>query len=305
MRMEKVHWKSWCLAVRPKTLPLSMSSTILGSFLAGAEGKFRLDVFILASITTLLLQVLSNLANDYGDFVSGTDSAGRIGPKRMVQSGSITPRQMIGAIIAVVVAVLISGIALIRVGTAGMPLDFSALFFILGLLCVMAALKYTIGKNPYGYRSLGDISVFIFFGLVGAIGTFFLHTHEFRFDVFLPAASIGFLSTGVLNLNNMRDCRSDEKAMKRTVALVLGNSLAKIYHAILILSAVAAGLLYTLLNFKSVFQFLFILPLPFLYLNVRAVLLHRKPAELNVELQKLSFSTILFALCFGLGLVIG
>ncbi len=169
----------------------------------------------------------------------------------------------------------------------------------------MAALKYTIGKNPYGYKRFGDISVFIFFGLVGAMGTYFLHTHIFKFDIFLPAASIGFLSTGVLNLNNMRDCQSDEKVLKHTVALFLGNSRAKIYHMLLILSALAAGLLYTVLNFKSVYQFLFILTLPFLYLNIRAVLQHTNPVELNVELQNLSFSTLLFALCFGLGLVIG
>ena len=303
--MKTVNWKSWFHAVRPKTLPLAMSSTILGSFLAGAEGRFRLSIFILASVTTLLLQMLSNLANDYGDYIKGTDGAGRVGPKRMLQSGEIAPRQMIGALIAVVLATLISGIALIVAGTAGMSPGYCVLFLLLGVLCILAALQYSIGKNPYGYRSLGDISVFIFFGLVGAIGTFFLHTHEFKLDVILPAASIGFLSTGVLNLNNMRDCQNDKKAMKRTVAVFLGNSRAKIYHAILILSACAAGILYTILNFKSFYQFLFILTLPLLYLNIRAVLLHTKPAELNVELQKLSFSTLLFAFCFGLGLVLG
>ncbi len=295
---------NWINAARPRTLPLALSSTILGSFLAAADHAFSWGVFILASLTTVLLQILSNLANDYGDFVNGKDTAARIGPPRMLQSGQISPQQMITALIALVAVTLLSGTALIVAGTDGAPAGSSVFYFLLGIAAIVAALKYTVGKNPYGYRGLGDISVFLFFGLTGALGTYYLHTHLMKLDLILPAASIGLLSTGVLNLNNMRDEHSDRLAKKRTIVVMIGGDRAKIYHMVLVVAAVVMGLAYTILNYRSGYQFLFLIPLPLLYQNITTVFRNTRPAELNAELKKLSLSTLLFSVTFGAGLLI-
>lgn len=295
---------AWMHAFRLRTLPLAMSSTILGSFVAAAERKFSWRVFILASATTVLLQILSNIANDYGDFKNGKDNEDRIGPLRMVQSGQITPRQMLLAIAIVITLTLISGISLIFSGTTGQGDIVKLLFLILGIGAIIAAVKYTVGKNPYGYKGFGDIFVFIFFGLIGVLGTFYLHTHYFKPDLILPAASIGFLSMGVLNLNNMRDYQSDKKAMKRTLVVIMGSENAKFYHLGLIGGAIGTIIVYTLLNFTSPFQFLFLLPVPFLVQNIIIVFKNKKPIELNNQLRNLSLSTLLFAITFGIGLMI-
>lgn len=297
-------FSAWMHAFRLRTLPLAMSSTILGSFIAAAERKFSLRVFLLASATTLLLQVLSNLANDYGDFKKGTDNEDRIGPLRMVQSGQITPKQMLIAISVVIFLTLVTGIALIFSGTEGAGNNIRLFFLVLGISAIFAAIKYTVGKNPYGYKGFGDIFVFIFFGLIGVLGTYFLHTGSFKTDMILPAAAIGFLSAGVLNLNNMRDYHSDKKAMKRTLVVIMGSENAKFYHLGLIVGAIGTVLIYTLLNFKSPFQFLFLAPFPFFVQNVIIVFKNKKPVELNSELRKLAFSTLLFSISFGVGLMI-
>lgn len=298
-----INISAWMHAFRLRTLPLAMSSTILGSFVAAAERRFSWKVFILASVTTVLLQILSNLANDYGDFKKGTDNDERIGPLRMVQSGQITPRQMVMAISVVIVLTLITGISLIFSGTEGAGSNVKLLFLIMGIGAIFAAVKYTVGKNPYGYKGFGDIFVFIFFGLIGVLGTYYLHTHSFKPDLILPAASIGFLSAGVLNLNNMRDYQSDKNAMKRTLVVIMGSEKAKFYHLGLIGGALGTVLLYTVLNFTSPFQFLFLIPVPFFVQNVIIVFKNKKPIELNSELKKLALSTLLFSIAFGVGLL--
>ncbi len=295
---------AWMHAFRLRTLPLAMSSTILGSFIAAAERKFSLWVFILASATTLLLQILSNLANDYGDFKKGTDNEERIGPLRMVQSGQITPKQMVIAISVVIILTLATGIALIFSGTEGAGNNIKLFFLVLGIAAIFAAVKYTVGKNPYGYKGFGDIFVFIFFGLIGVLGTYYLHTGTFKPDLILPAAAIGFLSAGVLNLNNMRDYVSDKKAMKRTLVVIMGSEKAKFYHLGLIVGAIATVIIYTIINFNSPFQFLFLIPVPFFVQNVIIVFKNKKPVELNSELKKLAISTLLFSISFGIGLMI-
>jgi len=294
---------AWMHAFRLRTLPLAMSSTILGSFVAAAEKRFSWKVFILASLTTLLLQILSNLANDYGDFKKGTDNDDRIGPLRMVQSGQIKPAQMLLAISIVIILTLLSGISLIFSGTDGTGNNIKLLFLVLGIGAIFAAVKYTVGKNPYGYKGFGDIFVFIFFGLVGVLGTYYLHTHNFKADLILPAASIGFLSAGVLNLNNMRDYHSDKKALKRTLVVIMGSEKAKFYHLGLILGALLTVILYTIINFTSPFQFLFLVPVPFFVQNAIIVFKNKKPIELNSELRKLAISTLLFSIAFGIGLM--
>jgi 1,4-dihydroxy-2-naphthoate octaprenyltransferase len=296
--------KPWIQAFRLRTLPLALSNTIIGTCLAAADDKFRWSVFGLAALTTILLQIMSNMANDYGDFVNGKDTAERIGPKRMVQSGEITPKIMLRGIIVIGILCVVSGVSLILIGTAGMDITNLLIFGILGLAAIVAAIKYTVGKNPYGYRGLGDIFVFIFFGLVGVIGTYFLHTQAFRIDLLLPASAIGFLSVGVLNMNNMRDYEQDKKAGKRTIVVAMGKKNAAYYHLFLVAGAVILAVIYTLLNYHSLWQGLFVLSFPMLFLNLKKVFTYKSSLELYPELPRLSMASLLFALTFGIGLII-
>lgn len=296
--------KKWIAAFRLKTLPLALSNTIMGSALAAGEDKFRWSIFGLAALTTILLQIMSNMANDYGDFVNGKDTAERIGPKRMVQSGEITPKTMLRGIIIIGIFTAISGLTLILVGTAGIDITNILIFGVLGIAAIVAAIKYTVGKNPYGYRGLGDIFVFIFFGLVGVIGTYFLHAQSFSWDLLLPASAMGFLSTGVLNMNNLRDYEADKNANKKTIVVAMGPQRAKLYHLFLVGGAILLAIIYTIINYSSPWQWLFVISLPVLFLNLKIVFSYKNSIELYPELGKLSMGTLLFAISFGVGLII-
>ncbi len=294
----------WIAAFRLKTLPLALSNTIMGSALAVMDNGFRWSVFILAGITTILLQILSNLANDYGDFVNGKDTADRIGPKRMVQSGEISPKAMLGGMIIISVICAFTGVSLILIGTKGIDFTNILIFGVLGIGAIFAAIKYTVGKNPYGYRGFGDIFVFIFFGLVGVIGTYFLHTQTFSWDVLLPASSIGFLSVAVLNMNNMRDYEADKNAGKRTIVVLIGEERAAYYQLFLILGAVLMTIIFTGINYNSIWQWLFLLSLPMLFLNLKKVFTYKEGKELYVELPRVSIATLLFSILFLVGVII-
>ena len=296
--------KNWIHAFRLRTLPLALSNTIIGSCLAAADDKFRWSIFGLAALTTVLLQIMSNMANDYGDFVNGKDTAERIGPKRMVQSGEITPKTMLRGIIVVAILCAFSGVSLIVIGTEGIAISNMLIFGLLGIAAIAAAIKYTVGKNPYGYRGLGDIFVFIFFGLVGVLGTYFLHTQSFRWDILLPASAIGFLSTGVLNMNNMRDYEADKNAGKKTIVVAMGTKNAAYYHLFLVGGAVILTMIYTLLNYHSIWQWLFLFSFPILFLNLKKVFTYKNALELYPELPRLSMASLVFALTFGIGLLI-
>lgn len=296
--------KKWIAAFRLKTLPLALSNTIMGSALAAGEDKFRWSIFSLAALTTILLQIMSNMANDYGDFVNGKDTAERIGPKRMVQSGEITPKTMLQGIIIIGIFTAISGLALILVGTVGIDITNILIFGVLGIAAIVAAIKYTVGKNPYGYRGLGDIFVFIFFGLVGVIGTYFLHTQSFSWDLLLPASAMGFLSTGVLNMNNLRDYEADKNANKKTIVVSMGPQKAKLYHLFLVGGAISLAVIYTVINYKSPWQWLFLLSFPMLFLNLKTVFTYKNSIELYPELGKLAMGTLLFSISFGVGLML-
>jgi len=296
--------KSWIEAFRLRTLPLALSNTIIGSCLAAVDDKFRWPIFGLAALTTIILQIMSNMANDYGDFVNGKDTAERIGPKRMVQSGEITPRIMLRGIILIGILCAVSGVSLIVIGTEGIPLTNMLLFGVLGLAAIAAAIKYTVGKNPYGYRGLGDIFVFIFFGLVGVIGTYFLHTQTFRWDLLLPASAIGMLSTGVLNMNNMRDYEADKNAGKMTIVVAMGTRNAALYHLFLMCGAMLLAIVYTLMNYHTLWQWLFVLSFPVLFLNLKKVFTYKNALELYPELPRLSMASLVFALTFGIGLLL-
>jgi 1,4-dihydroxy-2-naphthoate octaprenyltransferase len=294
----------WIRAFRLRTLPLALSSAILGSFLAYAQGTFQWKIFILATTTTLFLQILSNLANDYGDAMHGIDSVHRLGPGRVTQSGLVTKKQMRIMIVLFVTLSLASGSLLIFTGLHHIGWKTILIFFLLGISAIFAAIKYTVGKSPYGYIGLGDIFVFIYFGIVGVAGTYYLHVNTFDPWILLPASAIGLLSSGVLNLNNMRDIENDARSGKRTLVVYIGKKAAKIYHLVLISLSILFSLVYTFVHFNSFYQFLFILTCPLFILNVIVVMKNTEPGELNKELKKLALSTFAFSVTFGLGLIL-
>jgi 1,4-dihydroxy-2-naphthoate octaprenyltransferase len=293
---------SWFRAFRLRTLPLSFSSIILGSLLALWKGSFYVDILIGALVTTLFLQILSNLANDYGDFKNGLDNQNRVGPERSVQSGEISLRAMRNAIILFSILAFASGLWLLKAASKSIDFGTLIIFLSIGVLAILAALKYTMGKKPYGYRGMGDIAVFLFFGLAGVAGTYFLHTNELSWEEFLPAIAIGLLATGVLNLNNMRDEENDRNSGKRSLVVIMGQKKAKLYHAFLILGAIASAVTFTLLHFNSIYQFLFLLAVPMLLQNLIVVFRNEKPSELDSELKKLALATLIFAITMGIGL---
>lgn len=300
--------KHYIESLRPRTLPLALSSTVTGSALAYDDGGFRWTVFLLAAITTLLLQILSNMANDYGDFKHGKDTADRIGPRRMVQAGMISPQAMLRAIVVVVILAAVAGTWLVVESFS--EIEFSTalpgmlVFVMLGLAAIAAAVKYTIGKDPYGYKALGDVFVFVFFGLVGVLGTYFLHTGMLRWSLLLPATAIGLLSVGVLNLNNLRDYEQDMATGKRTMVVVLGLANARLYHMALLLDAFLMVSIYTLINYQCGWQWLFLAAFPLIFNNMRTVKTFEDHKQLNSELKSLSMANLLFAILFASGLLI-
>jgi 1,4-dihydroxy-2-naphthoate polyprenyltransferase len=294
----------WIKAFRLRTLPLALSATVLGSFLGFAEDRFKWGVFIFGSLTTLFLQILSNLANDYGDAVKGTDNEQRLGPLRVTQTGLVSRKQMRWMIGLFASLSLLSGSLLIWIGLRGGDKLGYAIFFLLGFAAIFAAIKYTIGKRPYGYVGMGDLMVFVFFGIVGVAGTYFLHTNSFNVSILLPASSVGLLSMGVLNLNNMRDHVNDAESGKNTLVVRMGLPWAKVYHVILLVTAFLLALTYTIVNFESYLQLLLLVPVPLLFSDVKKVINNTVPVELNAELKRLAMATLLFSLSFGLGLVL-
>jgi 1,4-dihydroxy-2-naphthoate polyprenyltransferase len=299
-----MNFRIWIKAFRLRTLPLALSSAILGSFLAYAQGGFRWEILLLSILTTLFLQILSNLANDYGDAMHGTDNLNRLGPLRVTQSGLITKTRMRIMIVVFIFLSLASGSTLIFIGLHEIGWKTIMVFFILGISAIYAAIKYTVGKNPYGYIGLGDVFVFIYFGIVGVAGTYYLHVNTFDPWILLPASAIGMLSSGVLNLNNMRDVENDSLSGKRTLVVYIGREAAKIYHLLLISLSILFSLVYTFVHFNSFYQFLFMLTCPLFALNVMVVMRSNEPVELNNELKKLALSTFAFSVTFGLGLIL-
>ncbi|MGA3279497.1 MAG: 1,4-dihydroxy-2-naphthoate polyprenyltransferase [Smithella sp.] len=293
----------WIEAARLRTLPLALSSIITGSALAQFDGAFNLRVLIPALLTAIFLQILSNLANDYGDAVKGTDNDGRVGPLRSVQSGAITQAQMRKGIACMTFAAILAGIWLICEGLSGLSLVDYISFMFLGLISVIAALTYTLGKNPYGYSGLGDIAVFLFFGLTGVLGTYFLYRHTLSWGAALMAVVLGLFSMGVLNLNNMRDMENDRRCGKITIAVKLGMSRAKKYHSFLIISGLLGSAFFTALNFKSMGQLAIILIFPVFIRDINAISKINDHRELDPFLKKLSLSTFIFSILFGVGLV--
>ncbi|MEO7080046.1 MAG: 1,4-dihydroxy-2-naphthoate polyprenyltransferase [Flavobacteriales bacterium] len=294
--------KHWLHAFRLRTLPLAMSSIITGSALAVFHHAFHWPVFVLALVTAILLQVLSNLANDLGDHLHGTDNEVRVGPQRSVQSGAISTVAMKRAMWICGLLAFISGVALIVIA---LGLSFITLVFLLiGLLAIGAAVKYTFGSNPYGYAGFGDISVLIFFGFAGVIGTYYLHTGSFSTATILPAIGIGLLSTAMLNLNNMRDIHGDAGNGKRTLVVRMGSARAKGYHAALVLIGFASLVLFSATHFHTWWQYLFIITFLAIDRHLRFVLKNMEPRALDPHMKFLALTTLVTALLFSLGLVL-
>ena len=302
--------KSFLKAARLRTLPLSVSGIIVGSCIgteylnAIATSSVSIvvwftPIFWLAILTTIGFQVLSNFANDYGDGIKGSDK-NRTGEARMVSSGAITPRQMKSAMIITTIITLIIALLLIYVAFGSENFGYSILFFGLGIASVGAAIKYTVGNSAYGYSGFGDVFVFLFFGLLSVVGSYFLFTKNINIKIFLPAISIGMLSTAVLNLNNLRDREEDKKNNKNTLVVKLGNDKAKKYHYFLILGALLAALSYVFLDFKSLYQLIFLVAFIPLIKNMKTVAQNKISGELDSELKKVALSTFLFAILFGI-----
>ncbi|WP_296621788.1 1,4-dihydroxy-2-naphthoate polyprenyltransferase [Marivirga sp.] len=290
--------KNWLEAFRLRTLPLALSCIGMGSFLAAYYGTFNISVCILSLTTTLFLQVLSNLANDYGDSVHGADSAEREGPQRSVQKGSISTKAMFNSIIVFAILSFISGVLLLHF-SVGIGSTTFYVFLGLGLAAIAAAIAYTNGKRPYGYSGLGDISVFLFFGLLGVCGTYFLHDESLEVLILLPAASCGFFATGVLNVNNIRDIKSDKAAGKNSIPVRIGKRNAIIYHTILITLGCLASIVFLIIHEE--FYAIISVAISFLFFakHLNKVYQAKSSTELDPQLKFLAMSTLLFVLLFG------
>ena len=291
--------KHWLSAARPRTLPLALASIFMGSFLATSVGKFDWLVFALCCLTTVALQVLSNFANDYGDTQNGADLAGRVGPERAVQSGAITPKQMLNGIYVLAVLCLIFGVLLLYFSFKDASMQAFWGFLGLGLLSMLAAYTYTAGKKPYGYAGLGDISVLIFFGLVGVLGSNYLFTKAFDWVNVFPALSCGIFATGVLNINNIRDIESDTRAGKKTIPARLGKEKAIVYHWILLGLGMLSILIFSILQGENKYYYIVVFPLFFL----NGIKVARLPNP-DPMLKQMALSTLLFVLLFGLTIIL-
>jgi 1,4-dihydroxy-2-naphthoate polyprenyltransferase len=323
--------KHWISAARPRTLPLALSSILMGSFLAAGSHAFSWTIFILAVLTTTFLQILSNFANDYGDTVSGVDNVERTIATRAVQTGAITRQQMTRAIILMSVLSFITGSLLIYEGLKDTSTQTIITFFGLGILAIIAAITYTVGKRPYGYMGFGDISVLIFFGWVGVMGTYFLYTHEVNLLMFLPATSCGLFAVGVLNINNIRDIESDIKTGKNSIPVRLGKDKAVIYHWFLLIGGFGCAVIYTIVTtrvgynsedwemvsmnyfhcilsveekenlIQKIANWVYIIILPLLVKIGIGVSKGQTPAQIDPFLKVMALTTLLFVITFGIG----
>lgn len=297
-----MNYSAWISAFRLRTLPLALTSIGMGSFLAASVSRFNGIVLLLAGLTTIFLQILSNLANDYGDTKNGADSEFRVGPTRAVQSGAISIKAIKFGIVLFAVLSLFAGILLLYF-TVGFQSTAFYLFLGLGVASIAAAYAYTASSHPYGYIGLGDLFVLIFFGFVGVVGTYFLNTGEFNLQILLPALAVGAFATAVLNVNNIRDIDSDRLAGKMSIPVRLGRKKAVIYHwSLLIIGMVAASVFAFQLEFKPI-RLLFLLSFPFFVMNGIAVQTKVKPGEIDPYLKQLALTTFVFMLLYGVSIL--
>ena len=293
----------WMKAARPRTVLLSLSGVMMGCFLAASTGLRNPVVWLLCALTAIILQVLSNLANDYGDFKKGVDNAHRTGPQRTLQSGAITERQMrIGIAVTAAIA-FVSGALLIFV-FARLTWRELAVFAALGVGAVLAAMLYTLGKHPYGYRGLGDLFCFLFFGWVAVVGTYYLSTKSLDFAVLLPATAMGFLSNAVLNINNMRDYENDKISGKSSLVVKIGLKWAFTYHVFLIVGAFLCLSVFLWLKQAPWYAFAFWLLFPLFAKDLITIRKKFESGHLDPMLPKQVVHTFLLTIVFGITLLI-
>ncbi|MCB9006471.1 MAG: 1,4-dihydroxy-2-naphthoate polyprenyltransferase [Ardenticatenaceae bacterium] len=296
--------KAWLDAMRPRTLPLALSCIALGTFLATADHAYSWPITTLCLLTAVFLQILSNLANDYGDSIHGADHVQREGPQRAVQSGQISAATMKRAMILFAGLSGVSGLLLLWLAFGAEGLLGLLIFVLLGGAAIWAAVNYTAGSKPYGYAGWGDLFVLIFFGWVGVLGPYVLMAQQFNWTLLLPATSCGLLAVAVLNVNNIRDIESDRQAGKFSIPVRLGPERARLYHWLLLGTAVFLATFYVLLTFTSYWAFLYIITVPLLVRNGTAVQNTHSPLALNPLLKQMVLSALAFNLLLGLSLIL-
>lgn len=292
---------TWINAARLRTLPLSVSGILVGTALANFQGSSDITIFILALCTAIGFQITSNFANDYGDGVKGTDNEDRIGPKRVLQSGLLTRKVLKRGIVISIIINIIFVVAVVYLAFGPENLGYIFLFMALGAFSIWAAIKYTVGASAYGYRGLGDVFVFIFFGLLAVLGTMFLFTKSISLTAVLPAVSIGALSAAVLNLNNLRDHESDKASNKNTLVVKMGFEKGKVYHTFLIAIGLISLLVYLILEYQCYFQLLPLIVFIPIVLQLKRVVKTGDPSSLDPELKVLAISIFFLSLLFYLG----
>lgn len=293
--------KIWLQAARLRTLPLSFSGIIAGAALAISEGAFNVYIGALSLWCTLLFQVISNFANDYGDGLKGTDNDQRLGPKRVLQLGLLTSSQLKIGIVSLSVVSLFSVLLLLLVSFGMSNWPYFVLFFILGIASIWSAIRYTVGGSAYGYKGFGDLFVFLFFGLVSVLGSKFLYTFHISPLDLLPAVVLGSLSVSVLNLNNLRDHENDRLSNKNTLVVKFGYKWGKRYHLLLLILAFLVSLAAAYFSFDSYLNLLPLLVFIPLLFHAIKVFKTTSPSLLDPELKKVALLTFLWAICFLIG----
>ncbi|BBA17289.1 1,4-dihydroxy-2-naphthoate octaprenyltransferase [Blattabacterium cuenoti] len=294
--------KYWISAARIHTLPLSLSGITLSFFISQSRKNVSIITYILSITTALLLQILANFANDYGDSITGVDNFRRIGPKRTIQCGLISLSEMKKAIFIFSVLSFFSGLFLLFQTILWKNILIFFIYFLGILVCIYSSIRYSIGSRPYGYiTGMGDLFVMIFFGILSVEGSYFLYTHILSMDIFFLSLSIGFLNVGVLNLNNMRDLDNDRENKKYTIPVWLGIEYAKLYHTFIILISIFLGGYFIFLNKKTVCQcFFFIFIFIFLILHVRNIIFIKENKIFDLELKKLVILIFLYGFSIGI-----
>ena len=289
-------------SMRPRTLPLSTAGIALGIMLACSGHDVPWYVILLTIMTTISLQILSNMSNELGDWLSGVDGTGREGPKYGIEGGGLTEDEMRSCIRITVLICCILGLGMIRSSFGTILCIQSECLVVLGAAAIWAAIHYTLGKHPYGYMGLGDLFVFIFFGLVPVTGGYFVCTHHIDFQTLLPGTAIGLFSVGVLNVNNIRDMKSDA-ANRTTVPLMLGEKRARIYHTALICGGWSVMVVYSVLFTQGWLPYLYFLTLPIYIIHIKGIW-KRSGRDLDPMLPMLVMSTLAFSLLAGTGYIL-
>ena len=299
--------KKWIQAARLRTLPLSVSGIIMGmacAFPTSHQHKNFYFIFGLCLITTLFLQVLSNYANDYGDAMKGTDNEHRVGPKRAVQSGAITAPQMKKGIIVTSFLALLSSILVIYIAFGKEHFLYALGYLALGIACVYAAIKYTVGSSAYGYKGWGDVFVFIFFGWVSTLGSYFLYEMTLDWNVLMPASSVGFLSMAVLNMNNMRDIENDAQMGKNTLVVQMGFNKARMYHFTLVMLAIVGFNTFAMTRDFLWYEYAYCIGYIPLIQNLKKVNTVAHPSALDSELKRISLSTFFIVVLMTIAIIL-